>query len=69
MVSATQAIHRLTFAMDMARPRTRVGKISDITTHTPGPRPTAKAPSRANIMESTSIAGGGWIRNAAPSAN
>ena len=43
-VIARQAIHRLMVAIDIARPRMRVGKSSEIKTHTPGPRPTAKQP-------------------------
>ena len=36
-----QVTQRLTVATDMARPRTRVGKSSDIKTHAHTPSPTA----------------------------
>ena len=45
-------------AIDIARPRTRVGKISAITTHTPGPNPTAKAATQTSMIASTSSAVG-----------
>ena len=37
-----QASQRQSVAIDIARPRIRVGKSSEMTTHTPGPRPTPK---------------------------
>ncbi len=39
-----QASQSARVTMDIARPRIRVGKSSEITTHTPGPRPTPKDP-------------------------
>ena len=66
-VRATQATHRLMVAMDMARPRMRVGKISAITTQTAGPRPTAKQAANSRMRPRISAAGGGWIRKASAS--
>src|SRR5690349_6894238 len=64
-VRATQATQRLMVAMDMARPRMRVGKISAITTQTAGPRPTAKQGAKQRMRARMRAAWGGWMRNAA----
>src|SRR6185437_16136967 len=62
IVKRVQALHRNKVAMDMARPRIRVGKISERRTHTHGPKPIAKAATHRIIIVNTTGAEGACVR-------
>lgn len=68
-VSPRHAIHRLIVAMDIARPRMRVGNSSDIMTQTPSLSPTARQATQARTRYRIGTVAAGSSQKMRPSKN